>query len=128
MTAHWDGHPAVTTGPDLTVGDRAADRLRNGMGSWWFIFTALGFLAGWMVTNGAGMDPAPWIGLNLILSCLAALQGGILLIAAKRADRIAGELAAHDFTVNQEALALVRALHDTQHGGACRCWTTDGGS
>ena len=68
-------------------GRAAADLLRNGMGSWGFVLTALAFLAGWMTANGSdGFDPYPFILLNLILSCLAALQGAILLIAAKRAD------------------------------------------
>ena len=59
------------------------------MGSWAFVLIALAFLAGWMAANGKdGFDPYPFILLNLILSCLAALQGAILLIAAKRADSL----------------------------------------
>lgn len=114
----WHRHPAVRSGSDLTLGERAADALRNGMGSWPFIFGALGFLAGWMVTNGFGVDAFPWILLNLALSCLAALQGGILLIAAKRADKIAAELAQHDYETNQTNLALTREIHTHLTGGA----------
>lgn len=66
------------------------------MGSWGFVFGALLFLAGWMIGNrGQGFDPYPFILLNLVLSCLAALQGAILLIAARRADQISSELAVH---------------------------------
>jgi len=112
-------HPALRSADELTLGERAADRLRNGMGSWGFVFAALLFLAGWMVGNrGSGFDPYPFILLNLILSCLAALQGAILLIAAKRADQISSELAAHDFAADQESdelikevRALVRCIH-----------------
>ena len=83
----WQRHPAVRSGDQLTLGERAADRMRNGMGSWWFVFGALLFLAGWMLGNRrSGFDPYPFILLNLILSCVAALQGAILLIAAKRSD------------------------------------------
>jgi uncharacterized membrane protein len=108
----WHRHPAVRTGTELTVGERAADHLRNGMGSWTFVFVALVFLAGWMVGNrNIGFDPYPFILLNLILSCVAALQGAILLISARRSDQISAELAMHDFDTNSEALALIRDLH-----------------
>jgi len=107
-------HPGVRQGDQLTLGERAADRLRNGMGSWTFVFAALVFLAGWMAGNGSrGFDPYPFILLNLILSCLAAMQGAILLIAARRADQIAAEMAAHDYaadTDSEELIGEVRAL------------------
>lgn len=109
----WHEHPGVRSGKQLTVGERAADRLRNGLGSWWFVFGALVFLAGWMLGNrGTGFDPYPFILLNLVLSCVAALQGAILLIAARRADQVTAELAAHDYQTNAEALELVRRIHE----------------
>jgi uncharacterized membrane protein len=112
-------HPGVRRGDQLTLGERAADRLRNGMGSWTFVFAALVFLAGWMAGNGSrGFDPYPFILLNLILSCLAAMQGAILLIAARRADQISAEMAAHDYAADTdseeligEVRALVRCIH-----------------
>ena len=98
---------------ELTRGERAADLLRNGMGSWAFVLTALAFLAGWMAANGKdGFDPYPFILLNLILSCLAALQGAILLIAAKRADSLSRDLAEHDFTTNLEAFEIIKEIRD----------------
>src|SRR5688572_25776529 len=109
----WHRHPGVRSSNQLTLGERAADRLRNGMGSWGFVFGALLFLAGWMIGNrNVGFDPYPFILLNLILSCLAALQGAILLIAAKRADQISSELAVHDYETNIEADKIV---HTIQH-------------
>lgn len=82
------------------------------MGSWGFVFAALVFLAGWMIGNrNVGFDPYPFILLNLILSCLAAMQGAILLIAAKREDQISSELALHDYQTNLEADAIVKAIH-----------------
>ena len=108
----WHRHPAVRSGDELTLGERAADRLRNGMGSWVFVLGALVFLAGWMVGNrGTGFDPYPFILLNLLLSCVAALQGAVLLIAARRADQINAELATHDYETNSEALRLIREIH-----------------
>lgn len=83
------------------------------MGSWAFVFGALLFLAGWMIGNGdTGFDPYPFILLNLVLSCLAALQGAILLIAARRSDQIAAELAMHDFQADTRALQLLEEVHE----------------
>jgi len=112
ISSHWHRHPGVRSGDQLTLGERSADRLRNIMGSWGFVFSALTFLGGWMLGNrNTGFDKYPFILLNLILSCLAALQGAILLIAAKRSDQISSELAMHDFQTNQEADAIVKAIH-----------------
>jgi uncharacterized membrane protein len=95
----------------LGLGDRAADVMRNGMGSWAFVFGALAFLAVWMLYNrNVGYDPYPFILLNLVLSCLAALQGAILLIAAKRADGIASELAAHDYDADCQSRDMLEVL------------------
>jgi uncharacterized membrane protein len=108
----WHRHPGVRSGDELTVGERAADRLRNGMGSWWFVIGSLLFLSGWTLGNrNVGFDPYPFILLNLLLSCLAALQGAILLIAAKRADQVSSELALHDYQTNVEADELVKSIH-----------------
>ena len=97
----------------MTLGERAADRLRTLMGSWGFVLGAIFFLAGWMAGNrNVGFDPYPFILLNLILSCLAAVQGAILLIAAKRADQISSELAMHDYETNVEADAIVKSIHE----------------
>lgn len=107
----WHRHPGVRTGEELTFGERSADRLRNGMGSWAFVFGALVFLAGWMVGNrDVGFDPYPFILLNLILSCVAALQGAILLIAARRSDQISAELATHDYQTNVDAAKTIQAI------------------
>jgi len=108
----WRRHPGVRSDDQLTAGERAADSVRNRMGSWGFVFAALVFLAGWMVGNrGTGFDPYPFILLNLILSCLAAMQGAILLIAAKRQDQISSELALHDYATNMEADEIVKSIH-----------------
>ena len=109
----WNEHPAVRTGDALTTGERAADLVRNGMGSWAFVFVAALFLAAWMAYNRShGFDPYPFILLNLVLSCIAAMQGAILLIAAKREDQINSNLAAHDYRTDEETDRLVHELLD----------------
>lgn len=111
----WSEHPATEQfgKEQLSFGQRAADILRNGMGSWPFVFSALGFLAIWIGFNSSGgFDPFPFILLNLVLSCVAALQGAILLIAAKREDQINSELAVHTFKIDEENLELTRQVHE----------------
>ena len=103
-------HAEHTSG--LSAGQRAADRLRNGMGSWTFIGLFVTFMAIWMALNGLifSWDPYPYILLNLFLSMLAGLQGAILLIAAKRQDAIAAVLAAHDYETNIAAKREIEEL------------------
>ncbi|MEO5535751.1 MAG: DUF1003 domain-containing protein [Pseudolysinimonas sp.] len=112
----------------LTLGDRAADRLRNSMGSWFFVGGFFVFMIIWAVLNSLPFhwDAYPFILLNLFLSMLAGVQGAILLISAKRQDAIAAALAEHDFNTNvaakaeieelikisREQLELLKALHD----------------
>jgi uncharacterized membrane protein len=107
----WHRHPGVRSGDQLTLGERSADKMRNSMGSWGFVFGALGFLAVWMLYNRkSGFDPYPFILLNLVLSCLAAMQGAILLIAAKRSDQISSELAQHDYETDCQSNELLSTL------------------
>jgi uncharacterized membrane protein len=117
IRAGWRRHPGVRSGDQLTLGERSADRMRNGMGSWAFVFGACGFLALWMTVNivvsrthGHTFDPYPFILLNLVLSCVAALQGAILLIAAKRSDQISSELAQHDYEADCASRELLETL------------------
>lgn len=96
----------------LTLGERAADRLRDWMGSWAFIAIFLGAMALWITVNLTLViwDPYPFILLNLFLSLIAGLQGAILLIAAKRQDAIAASLAQHDFETNLAAKTEIEDL------------------
>jgi len=81
------------------------------MGSWGFVAVSVAFLASWMAVNrNTGFDPYPFILLNLVLSCLAAMQGAILLIAARREDQINSALAVHDYQTNVETDRLVHEL------------------
>jgi uncharacterized membrane protein len=129
----WRRHPAVRTGDQLSLGERAADRMRNTMGSWPFVFSFFGFMIAWAVANSIihvggdhGFDPFPYILLNLFLSMLAGVQAAALLIAAKRADQIASEIAVHterntddiktllqqNTDLTEAVQALTRVVHD----------------
>jgi uncharacterized membrane protein len=98
----------------LTPGERAADKLRNGMGSWAFVFSFLLFMIAWAFLNTSAAfqhwDKYPFILLNLFLSMLAGLQGAILLIAAKRQDGISAAMAKHDYETNVRAKKEVEEL------------------
>lgn len=116
-TSHWHRHPGVRSGDDLTLGERAADRMRNMMGSWPFVFCFFGIMLVWAVANSVfyfggahgkhGFDPYPYILLNLFLSMLAGVQAAALLIAAKRADAIASEIAVHTEKNTEELKGLL---------------------
>ena len=129
LRSRWHLHPGVRTGDQLTFGERAADAMRNGMGSWSFVFLFLIVMAFWMILNSVfklghpvssgskGFDPYPYILLNLVLSTMAGLQAAALLIAAKRADAISSEIALHtlknteaDRTLLQENTELTRVV------------------
>jgi uncharacterized membrane protein len=135
----WHKHPGVRSGDQLTVGERAADTMRNGMGSWPFVFGFFAFMIAWAVANSVfhlagshgkhGFDPYPYILLNLFLSMLAGIQAAALLIAAKRADQISAEIALHterntdDIKVllaqNTDLTQAVRELTEKVHDRVC---------
>lgn len=99
----------------LSRGERAADVLRNGMGSWTFVGLFLAFMAAWAMVNSVVLaldawDPYPFILLNLFLSMLAGLQGAILLIAAKRQDAIAAAMARHDYETDVQSELEIEQL------------------
>ena len=114
---HWHHHPGVRSGDQLTLGERAADRMRNMMGSWPFVFTFFGVMIAWAVFNSVfylggshgkhGFDPYPYILLNLFLSMLAGVQAAALLIAAKRADAVSSEIAVHTEKNTEDLKSLV---------------------
>jgi len=119
MSGHWDRHPHVRTGSDLTVGERAADRLKATFGSWAFLIVLNVFIVAWIAANivlphASRWDVYPFILLNLGLSWLAAQQGGALQIAANRGDRIASEVAMGTHENSQKLLGLQEQLLEMQ--------------
>jgi len=89
------------------------------MGSWTFVILFIVFMSAWATLNSiAGFhhwDKYPFILLNLFLSMLAALQGAILLIAAKRMDAISAAMAEHDYQTNVQAKKEVEELMELNH-------------
>jgi len=98
----------------LTIGQRAADKLSLWAGSWAFIVSFLVFLAIWMAINVYGWikswDPYPFILLNLVLSCLAALQAPIILMSQNRAAERDRQRAEYDYAVNRKAEREIQTI------------------
>jgi len=100
----------------MTVGERIADMVAKFGGSWTFIIAFGVFLAVWMAVNTAWIlgnppDPFPYIFLNLILSCLAALQAPVIMMSQNRQaakDRLQAD---QDYQVNIKAEFAIQQLH-----------------
>lgn len=113
-------HPNVAKELDRTIGERVADAVARSAGSWPFIFAFIAALAAWVVANsilGAqALDPAPFILLNLVLSCIAALQAPVILMSQNRQgdrDRVQADLDYHiDVQAETEIAALRRELSE----------------
>jgi uncharacterized membrane protein len=101
----------------FTTGQKVADRIATFGGSWPFIGIFFSFLVVWMLINiflfsTKPFDPYPFILLNLILSCLAAIQAPIIMMSQNRKeqrDRIRSE---HDYKVNLKAELEIKLLHE----------------
>lgn len=94
----WDRHPHVRSHEDLTLGERAADRVKAGLGSWTFIWTQTFVVLAWITFNlvalfGLRWDPYPFILLNLVFSTQAAYAAPILQLSQNRNDRVSAEIA-----------------------------------
>ena len=102
-----------------TIGQRAADALTKYAGSWIFIISFFVFLLLWVLSNvyffiqyelGNPWDPYPFILLNLVLSCLAAIQAPVILMSQNRQaekDRLKAE---YDYQVNRKAEREIRDM------------------
>ncbi|HVA69975.1 MAG TPA: DUF1003 domain-containing protein [Acidimicrobiales bacterium] len=117
----WHKHPGVRSGEELSRGERAADRMRNTMGSWSFIFGFFAVMIAWALVNTVlfehilqhkAFDPYPYILLNLFLSMMAGVQAAALLIAAKRADAISSEVALHTSSNTDDIKTLIQENTD----------------
>jgi uncharacterized membrane protein len=108
----WGHHPAVTSGNKRSLGERAADRMKAILATWIALILVISVIILWMIYNshlrgGHAFDPYPWILLNLVLSCFAALQCFVLLIANKRGEQIAAEIAQHTYDNTTSATKLL---------------------
>lgn len=90
-----------------TFGEKSADNLSQWAGSWSFILSFLFFIAVWMAVNFVGYiqewDPYPFILLNLVLSCLAALQAPVILMSQNRQSKKDRQKSDYDYLVNRRA-------------------------
>jgi uncharacterized membrane protein len=101
----------------LTIGNRFSDKLATVAGSWCFIACFLGILFAWIVINSIALltrpfDPYPYILLNLVLSCLAAIQAPVILMSQNRQEAKDRLRAEHDYLINLKAELEIRHLHE----------------
>ncbi|WP_235864366.1 DUF1003 domain-containing protein [Pseudorhizobium flavum] len=103
--------------PPRSFGERAADAVASFGGSWSFILLFCAVLLLWMSVNISGLfaepfDPYPFILLNLVLSCVAALQAPIIMMSQKRQEAKDRQRAESDYMVNLRAELEIRQLHE----------------
>lgn len=111
----------------VTFGERMADRVARFGGSWTFILGFCAVLATWMTLNVAGwlfqpFDPYPFILLNLVLSCLAALQAPVIMMSQRRQEAKDRLRAENDYIVNLKAELEIRQLHEKIDHQIARQW------
>jgi uncharacterized membrane protein len=97
-----------------TFGERASDNLSRFAGSWGFIISFLVFLVVWMAVNVYAWintwDPYPFILLNLVLSCLAAIQAPVILMSQNRQVQKDRQQTEYDYAVNRKAEREITAI------------------
>jgi len=101
----------------LTFGQRLADRVATFGGSWKFILSFGAFLLLWITINTILLiqkpfDPYPFILLNLILSCIAALQAPVIMMSQNRQEEKDRERAKKDYMINLKSELEIRMLHE----------------
>lgn len=100
-----------------TLGERMADQIASFGGSWTFITFFFSFILLWMFTNiyllvSKAFDPFPFILLNLILSCLAAIQAPIIMMSQNRQETKDRLRAEHDYKINLKAELEIKLLSE----------------
>lgn len=101
----------------LTYGQKIADKVAEFGGSWTFIISFIVFLMIWIAFNAfwlanKGFDPYPFILLNLILSCIAALQAPVIMMSQNRQEEKDRERAKKDYKINLKSELEIRELHE----------------
>ncbi len=99
-----------------TLGQRAADTIAKFAGSWAFIFSFTGVIVLWMVVNvilaAKAFDPYPFILLNLVLSCVAAIQAPLIMMSQNRQEEKDRRRAENDYKVNLKTEIMIEDLYD----------------
>ena len=104
-------------GEQYTFGQKLADKVASFGGSWTFIISFGVFLFIWIITNvfilvSRPFDPYPFIFLNLILSCIAALQAPVIMMSQNRQEEKDRSRAKKDYMINLKAELEIRMLHE----------------
>ncbi|MBC5863193.1 DUF1003 domain-containing protein [Flavobacterium turcicum] len=102
---------------ELTFGQKLADGVAAFGGSWAFIITFFSFILIWMIINiwfltSKPFDPFPFILLNLILSCLAAIQAPIIMMSQNRQEQKDRQRSEHDYKINLKAELEIKLLSE----------------
>ncbi|MDR6953877.1 putative membrane protein [Ancylobacter sp. 3268] len=110
-----------------TLGERAADHIASFGGSWTFIIGFCGLLVVWMIVNtvllaAGAFDPYPFILLNLVLSCIAALQAPVIMMSQKRQEAKDRRRSENDYRVNLKAELEIRHLQEKIDHMLTRQW------
>ena len=99
-----------------TIGQRAADAIAKFAGSWAFIFSFSAVLVLWMIVNillaVKAFDPYPFILLNLVLSCVAAIQAPLIMMSQNRQEEKDRRRAENDYKVNLKTEIMIEDLYD----------------
>ena len=102
----------------MTFGDRVADKVSEIAGSWFFIIMFILFLLIWIVintvilTSGKEIDPYPFILLNLVLSCIAAIQAPIIMMSQNRQAKKDSIRNQNDYRIDLKSELILEELHD----------------
>jgi uncharacterized membrane protein len=101
----------------LTFGQRMADNIAEFGGSWTFIICFFAFILGWMglnvyILSSHAFDKYPFMALNLILSCIAAIQAPIIMMSQNRQGEKDRQRSEHDYKINLKAELEIKLLHD----------------
>ena len=99
------------------LGQKVADKVADFGGSWTFIISFVVFISIWIGSNvfiflNKGFDPYPFILLNLILSCVAALQAPVIMMSQNRQEEKDRNRAKKDFMINLKSELEIRLIHD----------------
>lgn len=101
---------------NMTLGDKVADKLTKFAGSWKFIISFSLFLIGWIILNGVllskAIDPFPFILLNLVLSCVAAIQAPIIMMSQNRQAKKDTLRNQNDYKTDLKTELIIEELHD----------------
>ena len=99
-----------------TLGQHAANSIAKFAGSWAFIFSFTGVLVLWMVVNvilaAKAFDPYPFILLNLVLSCVAAIQAPLIMMSQNRQEEKDRRRAENDYKVNLKTEIMIEDIYD----------------